>query len=96
MRTTPAECAQLGEEVARKLSAATGPVALFMPLGGISMIATPGGPFHDAEADEALFAAVRANVGPDVELVEMDTDINDPAFAEAMVAKLHSYLGGTA
>ena len=48
MRTTPEECAQLGEEVARKLSAATGPVALFVPLGGISMIATPGGPFHDA------------------------------------------------
>ena len=96
MRTTPEECAQLGEEVARKLSAATGPVALFVPLGGISMIATPGGPFYDAAADEALFAAVRANAGPNVELVEMDTDINDPAFADAMVAKLHSYLGGEA
>jgi len=96
MRTTPEECAQLGEEVARKLSAATGPVALFVPLGGISMIATPGGPFYDAAADEALFAAVRANAGPNVELVEMDTDINDPAFADAMVAKLHSYLGGAA
>ena len=94
MRTTPEECAQLGEEVARKLSAATGPVALFVPLGGISMIATPGGPFYDAAADEALFAAVRANAGPNVELVEMDTDINDPAFADAMVARLHSYLGG--
>jgi uncharacterized protein (UPF0261 family) len=67
-----------------------------VPLGGISMIATPGGPFHDAEADEALFAAVRANVGPNVELIEMDTDINAPAFADAMVAKLHGYLGGTA
>ena len=62
----------------------------------ISMIATPGGPFSDAAADEALFAAVRANAGPNVELVEMDTDINDPAFADAMVAKLHSYLGGAA
>jgi uncharacterized protein (UPF0261 family) len=96
MRTTPEECAKLGEEVARKLSAATGPVALFLPLGGISMIATPGGPFHDGEADEALFAAVRANVGPNVELVEMDTDINDPAFADAMVAKLHAYVSGAA
>jgi uncharacterized protein (UPF0261 family) len=96
MRTTPEECAKLGEEVARKLSAATGPVALFVPLGGISMIATPGGPFHDGEADEALFAAVRAHVGPNVELVEMETDINDPAFADAMVAKLHGYVGGAA
>jgi len=60
------------------------------------MIATPGGPFHDAAADEALFAAVRANAGPDVELIEMDTDINDPAFADAMVAKLHGFVGGAA
>jgi uncharacterized protein (UPF0261 family) len=96
MRTTPEECAKLGEEVARKLSAAAGPVALFVPLGGISMIATPGGPFYDAAADEALFAAVRANVAPNVELIELDTDINDPAFADAMVAKLARYLGGAA
>ena len=60
------------------------------------MIATPGGPFYDGEADEALFAAVRAHVGPKVELVELDSDINDPAFADAMVAKLHGYLGGSA
>ena len=93
MRTTAEECAQLGEEIARKLSAATGPVALFVPLGGISMIATPGGPFYDAAADEALFAAVRANVGGTVELVELDLDINDPAFADAMVAKLHGFVG---
>jgi uncharacterized protein (UPF0261 family) len=93
MRTTPEECAQLGEEIARKLSAATGPVALFVPLGGISMIATPGGPFEDAAADAALFAAVRAHAGENVELVELDLDINDPAFADAMVAKLHGYLG---
>jgi uncharacterized protein (UPF0261 family) len=96
MRTTPEECAMLGEEIARKLSAATGPVALFLPLGGISMIATPGGPFYDAVADEALFAAVRANAGSNVELIEMETDINDPAFADAMVAKLHGFVGGAA
>ncbi len=96
MRTTPEECAQLGEEIARKLSAATGPVALFVPLGGISMIATPGGPFYDAAADEALFAAVRAHAGDNVELIEMDLDINDPGFADAMVAKLHGFVGGAA
>jgi len=67
-----------------------------VPLAGISMIATPGGPFYDAAADEALFAAVRANVGPNVELIELDTDVNDPAFADAMVAKLASYLAGAA
>lgn len=85
MRTTPEECAALGREVGEKLSRATGPTALFLPLKGISMIAVEGGPFHDPTADAALFDAVRAAVGPDVEVVELDLDVNDPAFADAMV-----------
>ena len=32
MRTTPDECRELGRQIGRKLSAATGPVALFIPL----------------------------------------------------------------
>ena len=90
MRTTPAECATLGQEVAEKLSAATGPTALFIPLRGISMIATEGGPFHDPEADQALFGAVRAHLGDNVELIELELDINDPAFSAAMADWLHA------
>ena len=89
MRTTPEECAELGRRIARKLSAATGPTALFVPLKGVSMIATEGGPFHDAAADEALFSALRENLGPNVELHELDLDVNDPAFADAMANRLH-------
>ena len=92
MRTTPGECAQLGREIGEKLSRATGPTALFIPLRGVSMIAVEGGPFHDAAADEALFSSVRAASGPNVELVELDLDVNDPAFAKAMVDKLDAYL----
>ena len=40
MRTTPDECAELGRTIGRKLSGATGPTVLFVPLGGVSMIAT--------------------------------------------------------
>ena len=93
MRTTPEESAELGRRIARKLSAATGPTALFVPLRGVSMIATEGRPFHDPAADEALFSAVRENVGPNVELHELDTDINDPAFALAMANRLIEMLG---
>jgi uncharacterized protein (UPF0261 family) len=96
MRTTPQECAELGRRVARKLSAATGPTALFVPLRGVSMIATEGQPFFDPDADEALFSAVRENLGPNVELHELDTDINDPEFALAMASRLHVMLGGEA
>jgi len=92
MRTTPEECAELGRRIARKLSAATGPTALFVPLKGVSMIATEGGPFHDAAADEALFAALREGVGPNVEMHELDLDVNDPAFADAMADRVHELI----
>jgi uncharacterized protein (UPF0261 family) len=92
MRTTPSECAELGRRIAAKLSAATGPVALFVPLGGVSMIDAPGQPFHDPEADEALFEAIRSGIGDNVELVELEHNINDEAFADAMVDMLDSYV----
>jgi uncharacterized protein (UPF0261 family) len=95
MRTTAEECAELGRRIARKLSAATGPVALFVPLRGVSMIDAEGQPFHDPEADEALFAALREGVDRErVELIELDCNVNDPEFAAALADKLHEYVGG--
>jgi uncharacterized protein (UPF0261 family) len=88
MRTTPDECAELGRRLARKLNAATGPTALYVPLRGVSMIATEGQPFYDPAADDALFSSVRDTVGPNVELHEVDTDVNDPEFALAMADRL--------
>ncbi len=89
MRTTPAENAELGRTIARKLSAASGPVTLFIPLGGVSGIDLPGRPFYDPAADAALFAALRANIGANVNLREIDTDINDPAFGLALAEEVH-------
>jgi uncharacterized protein (UPF0261 family) len=88
MRTTAAENAQLGALIATKLDAASGPVAVFVPRRGISMIDVPGGPFHDPAADTALVDALRAGLRPSIELVELDLAINDAAFAEAMAGRL--------
>jgi uncharacterized protein (UPF0261 family) len=84
MRTEPDECAELGRIIAEKLNAAKGPVKLVMPLKGLSAIDKEGQPFWYPEADEALFRAIRENIGPNVELVEMDTNINDLECAVAM------------
>jgi uncharacterized protein (UPF0261 family) len=92
MRTTAEENAELGEIVAEKLSAATGPTALFLPLAGVSMIDVAGEDFHDPDADAALFDALREHLGERVELVELDTPINDEAFAEAMANQLDEYM----
>jgi uncharacterized protein (UPF0261 family) len=88
MRTTPDECAELGRRLAVKLNAATGPTALFIPLRGISMIATKGQPFHDPAADEALVHTLRENIGDNVEVHELDLDINDPEFSLSMARRL--------
>jgi uncharacterized protein (UPF0261 family) len=91
MRTTAAECAELGRRIARKLNGATGPVTLFLPLRGVSLIATEGQVFWDREADRALFEALRETLAPDVDVRELDTDVNDPAFARAMADTLHEH-----
>jgi uncharacterized protein (UPF0261 family) len=92
MRTTPEECAELGRIIAGKLSSAGGRVALFVPLNGVSAIDVEGGPFYDPAADEALFEALRANLKDNVELNELEHNINDPEFAQAMVDKLVQYI----
>jgi uncharacterized protein (UPF0261 family) len=96
MRTTAGECAQLGRRLAEKLSAATGPTAVFVPLRGISQIDAEGQPFHDPGADGALFRALRGGLAGSVELHELDLHINDPAFATAMAARLDELAGGAA
>jgi uncharacterized protein (UPF0261 family) len=92
MRTTPDECRELGRRIGRKLSAATGPTALFVPLRGVSMIAVEGQPFHDAEADAALLEGLRETLAPSVEVHEVDTDVNDPELAVAMANRLHEQI----
>lgn len=92
MRTTPEECAQLGRILAERVSALDAPTAVLLPLKGISSIAMEGGVFYDRKADEALFSAIDAHLGRHVRLEEMNTDINDPAFAARAVELLNALL----
>jgi uncharacterized protein (UPF0261 family) len=92
MRTTPDECAKLGRILAEKLNLSTGPVTVLLPLRGGSVIGAPGGPFHDADADTALYASLKAAVRPDIPVLEVDCAINDPPFAEACAQALLRYL----
>lgn len=92
MRTTPDECRTIGHRIVEQLNRATGPVVLMLPLRGVSMIDAPGQPFHDPEADAALFDTLRSGVGPNVRVREIDVHINDPAFAEALTSELLALL----
>jgi len=93
MRTTPAECAELGRILAEKLNRYPAPVTFLIPRRAISVISAAGKPFHDPAADAALFSAVKAGLRPDIPVVELDVEINDPVFARACAETLLRSLG---
>jgi len=94
VRTTPEENVELGRRMADRLNLSSGPVAVYLPLRGLSVISAEGGPFHWPEADRALFESLRANLRPDIPVHEVDAAINDPAFSEAVATRLLGLMGG--
>ena len=92
MRTDVAENARLGKILAEKANAATGPVAFFLPLKGLSILDSPHNEYWWPEADRALFDAIRENVRPGIPVTELDCNINDPELAEAVTECLLGYL----
>lgn len=94
MRTTPAECTELGRILAKKVNGYTAPVTVLLPRRAISVISAPGQAFHDPAADAALFAALKSTLRPDIPVVEADVEINDPAFARACAEVLLTQLRG--
>ena len=91
MRTTSEENRQIGEFMAAKLNAMTGPVRFLIPEGGVSAIDKPGQPFHDPESDRVLFATIEQHfrAGAQRKLIRLPHHINDDAFADALVAAWH-------
>jgi uncharacterized protein (UPF0261 family) len=88
MRTTPEENRELGRRLAEKLNASKGPAAVYLPLRGISVLSAPGQPFHWPEADQALFQGIKESLRPEIPLYELDVNINDAVFAEAVAKGL--------
>jgi uncharacterized protein (UPF0261 family) len=88
MRTTPAECAELGRILAEKVNRYPAPVTVLLPLRAISVISAASQPFHNPAADAALFDAIKAHLRQDIPVIELDAAINDPAFAQACAEAL--------
>ena len=95
MRTSVDENRRIGEFIADKLNAMRGPVRFLIPEGGVSAIDKPGQPFHDPQADAALFNAIeqRFRAGANRRLQRLPMHINDEAFAHALVAAWHEVSG---
>lgn len=99
MRTSPEEAEQVGRFIAAQLREhARDPamIEVWLPKGGISMIATPGAPFADAAADEAMFDAINDGLKDSGIHVKVDErDINDTSYAhdiaEALMNKIRTH-----
>ena len=91
MRTTPAECTAIGTWIARKLNQCEGSVHILLPEAGVSALDIAGGAFFDPAADAALFEALETGLQrtPLRRITRLPLHINDPAFADAVVAAYH-------
>jgi uncharacterized protein (UPF0261 family)/ABC-type branched-subunit amino acid transport system ATPase component len=95
MRTTAAENTQMGRWIGERLNAMEGQVRFFLPEGGVSSLDAAGQPFDDPAARRALFAALEATVRQTAsrQLIRLPQNINDPAFAGAVVAAFRTLHG---
>lgn len=97
MRTTPEENKEIGTRIATRLNSAQGPVEIILPLRGVSLYAKEGGPFHDPASDRSCIAAIKEKIAANanIQVVELDTDINDDTFSRECAERLISLLERT-
>jgi len=94
MRTNAEENRRIGGMIAAAANAATAPVAVLAPLGGVSMLDAKGGEFWNPEADAACFETIRSGLRPGIPFVEVDANINDEAFSGRVAETLLGMLEG--
>jgi uncharacterized protein (UPF0261 family) len=82
LRTNIEENIRIGEMIAAAASAASAPVAVLIPLRGVSQLDSPGGAFWDPAADRACFDAIKQNLRPGIPFIELENNINDTEFAD--------------
>ena len=80
---TPDEMRRLGEYIADHVNRAPGPKAVALPLNGLDNYFKEGSQWHGVDVSP-LLDAIRATLDPAIEVIEMDNNINDTAFADAV------------
>jgi uncharacterized protein (UPF0261 family) len=93
VRTSTEEMAAVGEMIAERLSESKGPAGMILPKQSFGWFAMRGQPLHDPAADQAFIRAFKQRVSARVEVVEMDTYMNDPRVASQAVEMMTAMLG---
>lgn len=94
MRTTAAECREIGAWIAHKLNACDAPVRFLIPEKGVSALDAPGKAFYDPQADAALFGALEKDLQQTAarKLVRLPLHLNDAAFADALATNFRDIM----
>ena len=71
-----------------------GRVKVLIPTKGFSSLSVEGAPLYDPESDAMFAATLKKRLDRDIEIIEIDSDINSHAFANAVSETLLKTLGG--
>ncbi len=82
----------VARQIMEKLAAAQADTVFLLPLQGGNEWDRAGGPLHDAEGLVAFCDELRAVCAANVQLVELDSHINDPAFSEAALSIIDGWI----
>ena len=92
VRTSADEMEQVARLIAGRLAESSGPAAVILPLRAFGWFACEGQPLHDPESDRAFIETLKACAPSGVQLVELDTHLNDPAVGETAVRLMQEML----
>nr|WP_293839287.1 Tm-1-like ATP-binding domain-containing protein [uncultured Arsenicibacter sp.] len=88
MRTNEAENSTLGRQLTDVLNQSPGPVTVLLPAGGLSQLDAQGGLFFRPDVNQVLFDTIETHAAETVQVIKTAANINDPAFADLVVASL--------
>lgn len=92
VRTSAQEMVAIAHMIAERLSESKGPVGVILPTQAFGWFAMQGQPLHDPESDQAFIHAFKERLPSRIEVVEMDTHVNDPRVGEKAVELMWAML----
>ncbi len=94
-RTSAEEVATIAQAVADKLNRHPDKrrVKFIIPTKGFSSLSVEGGQLYAPEVDRAFVDALKANLSPEIETIEVDAHINTPEFGQAVAQALQRISG---
>jgi uncharacterized protein (UPF0261 family) len=95
VRTSGAEMREVAKVVAERLNKHPKKelVKFLVPTRGFSVPGAPGGPLHEPETDKEFVDELKKHLNPEIQVIEMDTHLNAPEFADAVVQAFREVFG---